>query len=142
MQVINRAFTAYGTWYVYDSGDYEGPTPNLGDLGENRSWVRKIKVGFDCSGFVAYAFGSIAPHFGYIDHDPTKHGGTWAEADPHHSRFIDQSQRLPADLLFYGMHHVALYIGQDLTIQAPESYDYVRIKPTGSPSQYRRWHGF
>jgi cell wall-associated NlpC family hydrolase len=99
---------------------------------------------------VAYAFGGIDPEFARNAKNP-KHGGTGVEFS-HTKQVTSPSQLIPADLLFYNsstirLEHVAIYLGDRLTIQAPETFNYVRILPMidatlGAPAYYRRYNNF
>ena len=110
--VIARAEAMVGTPYVWGGGDANGPT-----TGVNGGSVK----GFDCSGLVLYAFaaaGISLPHYtGYQYQRGTK---------------IDPSQAQRGDLLFWGPggnQHVAIYLGDGMMIEAPQSGQNVSIVP-------------
>jgi cell wall-associated NlpC family hydrolase len=75
-------------------------------------------TGFDCSGYVAFVFrqhGVDLPHYsGY-------------QAEMGYPVSLDQIQ--PGDLVAFGnpVHHVGIYIGDDLFIHAPRTNDVVKI---------------
>jgi cell wall-associated NlpC family hydrolase len=80
--------------------------------------------GFDCSGLTTAAYGAAG-----ITLPRTAH--TQFQAGP---RVPDGQPLLPGDLVFYGnpntkIHHVGLYIGGDLMINAPKFGQPVQIEP-------------
>jgi len=82
--------------------------------------------GFDCSGLVLYAwkFGGLSlPHSSRAMYAMTQR--------------ISANQLEPGDLVFGGspIHHVALYIGGGMMIQAPHSGDVVKISGIYSSSK-------
>lgn len=120
--VIDRALSQLGTVYAWGGGDAEGPTRGIRDGGVADSFGDFDKVGFDCSGLMIYAFagaGIELPHY----------SGYQSEA----GRKVPLEQRRPGDLLFWadddGVHHVALYLGEDRMVEAPQSGKVVRIAP-------------
>lgn len=84
--------------------------------------------GFDCSGLTAAAYGAA--------------GMTWPRnADAQFragSRVPDGQPLLPGDLVFYGtaahIHHVGLYLGAGLMIDAPDVGQRVKVGPSRRPS--------
>ena len=120
--VLDRALSELGTTYAWGGGDADGPTQGIRDGGVADAFGDFDKVGFDCSGLMVYAFagaGKALPHY----------SGYQAEAGP----TFPIDQRKPGDLLFWadddGIHHVALYLGDDTMVEAPESGKVVRISP-------------
>ena len=102
---------------MWGGGDANGPT-----VGLNGGSVK----GFDCSGLVQYAFagaGVSLPHYsGYQYQRGTQ---------------IDPSQAERGDLLFWGpggSQHVAIYLGDGMMIEAPQSGQNVAVAPV-------RWAG-
>jgi peptidoglycan hydrolase CwlO-like protein len=76
--------------------------------------------GFDCSGLVLYVyarFGVVFPH--------------GATMQAHMGRPVSYAQAQPADLVFFGSpafyHHVGIYIGNGLFIEAPHTGDVVKV---------------
>lgn len=115
--VIARAQSMVGTPYVWGGGDANGPTTgvNGGSLS-----------GFDCSGLVLYAYsaaGISLPHYtGYQYQRGTQ---------------VDPSEAKRGDLLFWGpggSQHVAIYLGDGMMIEAPQSGQNVSVVPV-------RWAG-
>ncbi len=120
--VIDRALSELGTTYAWGGGDANGPTQGIHDGGVADAFGDFDKVGFDCSGLMVYAFagaGITLPHY----------SGYQADAGPK----FPLDQRQAGDLLFWadddGIHHVALYLGDDKMVEAPESGKVVRIAP-------------
>ncbi|MDL5158070.1 NlpC/P60 family protein [Actinomycetospora termitidis] len=118
--VIDRALSELGTTYAWGGGDGDGPTRGVRDGGTADAFGDFDKVGFDCSGLMIYAFagvGKALPHY----------SGYQAEA----GRKVPLDDRRPGDMLFWadsdGIHHVALYLGDDQMVEAPESGKVVRV---------------
>lgn len=84
-------------------------------------WGGTSAFGFDCSGLVNLiyrSFGRVIPR----DADAQARGGRW----------VPRSALRPGDLVFYGrahVHHVALYAGGGMMIEAPDSSSWVRLTP-------------
>jgi peptidoglycan DL-endopeptidase CwlO len=76
--------------------------------------------GFDCSGLVLYVYAKFGVDF--------PHGATM---QAHMGTPVPFSQMEPADLVFFGdptfYHHVGIYIGDGLFIEAPHTGDVVKI---------------
>jgi cell wall-associated NlpC family hydrolase len=118
--VINRALSQLGMPYAWGGGNGNGPTRGIHDGGVADAFGDFNKVGFDCSGLMIYAFAGVGidlPHY----------SGYQATA----GRRVPLSQKAPGDLLFWasagGIHHVALYIGNEQMVEAPYSGSRVRI---------------
>jgi cell wall-associated NlpC family hydrolase len=121
--VLERALSQLGTVYAWGGGDKDGPTRGIPDGGVADSFGDFDKTGFDCSGLMMYAFGGVGkdlPHY----------SGYQAEAGVR----VPLAERRPGDLLFYAddqglgaVHHVALYVGGDRMVEAPQSGKVVRI---------------
>lgn len=124
--VIARAESQLGVPYAWGGGNASGPTRGIRDGGIADSFGDFNKIGFDCSGLVLYAFagaGIALPHYtGYQYNHGTK---------------IDPSQMQRGDLIFYGPsgnHHVAIYLGDGMMLEAPNSGSTVQKAPV-------RWSG-
>jgi peptidoglycan DL-endopeptidase CwlO len=76
--------------------------------------------GFDCSGLVLYVYAKFGVNF--------PHGATM---QAHMGTPVPFSQLQPADLVFFGYpafyHHVGIYIGNGLFIEAPHTGDVVKV---------------
>jgi possible NLP/P60 protein len=124
--VIARAESVVGTPYVWGGGDNNGPTGGLRDGGIADSFGDYARTGFDCSGLTKYAFAAAGldlPHY----------SGAQYQMGNKVSR--DNMQR--GDLIFYGAggsQHVAIYLGNDQMIEAPQSGQNVQVSPV-------RWAG-
>ncbi|MFC5138799.1 NlpC/P60 family protein [Actinomycetospora rhizophila] len=121
--VLERALSQLGVVYAWGGGDAEGPTKGIRDGGVADAHGDYDKTGFDCSGLMIYAFaaaGKDLPHY----------SGYQADA----GQRVALEDRRPGDLLFWAdddgagpVHHVALYLGGDQMVEAPESGKTVRI---------------
>jgi len=76
--------------------------------------------GFDCSGLVLYVYAKYGVQF--------PHGATM---QAHMGHPVPFSMMQPADLVFFGnpsfYHHVGIYIGNGLFIEAPHTGDVVKV---------------
>jgi peptidoglycan DL-endopeptidase RipA len=124
--VIARAESQLGMPYAWGGGNASGPTQGIRDGGVADSFGDFSKIGFDCSGLVLYAFagaGIALPHYtGYQYNHGTK---------------VDPGQMQRGDLIFYGPgggNHVAIYLGDGMMIEAPNSGSVVQKAPV-------RWSG-
>jgi cell wall-associated NlpC family hydrolase len=76
--------------------------------------------GFDCSGLVLYVYAKFGVQF--------PHGATM---QAHMGDPVSPSRARPADLVFFGnpafYHHVGIYIGNGLFIEAPHTGDVVKV---------------
>ncbi|QGU04630.1 DIP1281 family NlpC/P60 protein [Corynebacterium comes] len=124
--VIARAETQLGLPYAWGGGNASGPTRGIRDGGVADSYGDFNKIGFDCSGLTLYAFagaGIALPHYtGYQYNHGTK---------------VDPGQMERGDLIFYGpggSHHVAIYLGDGMMLEAPNSGSVVKKSPV-------RWSG-
>ncbi|HEY9311828.1 NlpC/P60 family protein [Williamsia sp.] len=119
--VVNRALSQLGITYSWGGGDANGPTLGIRDGGVADSYGDYNKVGYDCSGLMIYAFAGIGislPHY-------TGYQYTSGPQFP-----LSQMQR--GDMIFYGPNasqHVALYLGDNQMVEAPQSGDVVKISP-------------
>lgn len=119
--VVNRALSQLGVSYSWGGGNANGPTLGIRDGGVADSYGDYNKVGFDCSGLMIYAFAGIGislPHY-------TGYQYTSGPQFP-----LSQMQR--GDMIFYGPNasqHVALYLGGNQMVEAPQSGDVVKISP-------------
>ncbi|RLK58363.1 C40 family peptidase [Actinokineospora cianjurensis] len=112
-----------GTTYAWGGGDANGPTKGTRDGGVADEHGDYTKVGFDCSGLTLYSYAQV----GVTLVRPSSAQRTTAEV------VVPFAQARAGDLLFWGTHHVALYLGkvagQDLMLEAPSSGDVVKVSP-------------
>ncbi|WP_409338327.1 DIP1281 family NlpC/P60 protein [Corynebacterium sp. LK2522] len=119
--VIARAESQIGVPYAWGGGDANGPTQGIRDGGVADSFGDYNKVGFDCSGLVLYAFAGVGislPHFTGYQYN--------------HGEKIPTSEMERGDLIFYGpnaSHHVAIYLGDGMMLEAPQSGQNVQKSP-------------
>ncbi len=120
----NRALSQLTVPYSFAGGNAQGPTlgMNSGGGGQHDGSIR----GYDCSGLALFAW---APYLS-LPHDAASQYTAAGRLHP------TPAQLLPGDLIFWssdgtaaGIHHVAIYIGADLVVQAPQSGDVVRTTP-------------
>lgn len=102
-------------------------------LGVPYVWGGASPSGFDCSGLVLYVYAKYGVSF------------------PHFAAFqaqmgtpVPESQLEPADLVFFGnpIHHVVIYAGDGLVVEAPHTGDVVkvaRLSDFGPPTACRRY---
>ncbi len=111
-----------GTPYSWGGGNSVGPTTGIcgPDGAENDCNV----VGFDCSGLTSYAWaqeGIAIPNYSVYQYTLGQH--------------VSISDLMPGDLLFYAndtsdpstIHHVTMYAGNGMMVEAPFSGAYVHI---------------
>jgi cell wall-associated NlpC family hydrolase len=120
--VARSALRWLGTPYAWGGGDYDGPT--YGVNGPDDGWNDGSVYGFDCSGLAMWAWAQVGIHL------PHYSGYQYGSGGYHPS----PAALRPGDLLFWsydgtvgGIHHVAIYVGDDQVVQAPQSGDVVRI---------------
>lgn len=81
------------------------------------------EAGFDCSGLTKAAYGAAGVAL-------PRTAQTQYDAGPH---VVDATTPAPGDLVFYGtptaVHHVALFLGRGLMVQAPYPGTVVQVSP-------------
>ncbi|WP_238422361.1 NlpC/P60 family protein [Gordonia sp. 'Campus'] len=118
---VNRALSQLNVPYAWGGGDANGPTQGIRDGGVADSYGDYNKIGFDCSGLMIYAFAGVGielPHY-------TGYQYTSGPQFP-----LSQMRR--GDMIFYGPNasaHVALYLGDNKMVEAPQSGDVVKVSP-------------
>lgn len=125
-KVIRRGMSQLGVPYAWGGGNVYGPTRGIHDGGVADAYGDYNKIGFDCSGLMLYAFAAVGfnlPHYsGYQYTSGTQ---------------IPVSMMRRGDMVFYGpggSQHVALYLGDGMMLEAPQSGDVVKVSPV-------RWEG-
>lgn len=120
--VIARARSELGMPYAWGGGNASGPTRGIHDGGVADSYGDYNKIGFDCSGLMMYAFAAAGVHLRHYT-------GYQYNSGQH----VPLSAKQPGDMLFWhtgsNIHHVALYIGNGMMIEAPQSGSVVQISP-------------
>ena len=100
-------------------------------------WAGTSSAGFDCSGFTAAVYGV---HGIVLPRDADDQAGVGTP--------VDRSRLQPGDLLFFGtsadqrsIHHVSMYVGNGMMIQAPATGRTVETVPVDTPSYARQFWG-
>ena len=117
-QAIDAALAYLGTPYAWGGGGTRGPGPGQ-DPDEG-------VVGFDCSGLTQYAYAQAGIAI------PRNSRAQYAGLPQ-----VPSDDLRPGDLVFWGtdpedpssITHVALYLGDDQVVQAPQSADAVKVSP-------------
>ena len=111
--VIKRGASQRGVPYSWGGGAMNGPSEGVEqDAG---------KVGYDCSGFVRYAFAGVGVQI-------PKYSGDQYTAGRH----IPPSQAKRGDLIFYGpegTQHVTIYLGNGQMLEASSAAGQVTVSP-------------
>jgi len=100
-------------------------------------WAGTSAAGYDCSGFTAAVYGV---HGIVLPRDADDQAGAGTP--------VDRSRLQPGDLLFYAsgpdqrsIHHVSMYVGNGMMIQAPATGRTVETVPVDTPSYARQFWG-
>ncbi|MFD3941783.1 NlpC/P60 family protein [Streptomyces sp. NPDC058579] len=119
--VIGAASKMIGLPYSWGGGNASGPTNGFccSPNGRSGAGIR----GFDCSGLVVYAYAKTGVSL------PRTAAQQYAA-----SEHVSPRDLRPGDLVFYGtaaanIHHVGIYIGDGLMINAPRPGTDVRTDP-------------
>ena len=111
--MIRRGASQQGVPYSWGGGAINGPSEGVEqDAG---------KVGYDCSGFVRYAFAGVGVLL-------PKYSGDQYSAGRH----IPPSQAKRGDLIFYGpdgSQHVTIYLGNGQMMEASSAAGKVTVSP-------------
>lgn len=129
-RALARARTQLGQPYSWGGGNASGPT--LGKVTPDGDKAGLTTRGFDCSGLVLYAW---AKEGFTLDHFT---GFQWFEGRP-----VARDQLRPGDLVFFAtnpkdpatIHHVGIYAGNGMMIDAPHTGAKVRFDAVWS-AQY------
>jgi len=139
---IRAAEAELGLPYVWGGGGTDGPSGSAspcangvvtgnqmgaGNACTNAYAAQTGKPGFDCSGLVQYAYARAGIAL------PRTSEEQYAWVQQHSSLTTSVGQLEPGDLLFYSFtgtaDHVAIYLGDNKLIQAPETGQVVQIVP-------------
>lgn len=130
-KAIAAALAWLGTPYAWGGGDENGPTQGVRDNGVADAHGDYLKVGFDCSGLTLYAYAQAGVRL-------TRPSDAQLTRAP---LVVPFSEARPGDLLFWGTHHVALYLGvlegRHLMVEAPASGDVVKVSPVRLGGDFR-----
>ena len=111
--VVRRGASQRGVPYSWGGGAINGPSEGVEqDAG---------KVGYDCSGFVRYAFAGVGVQLPKYSGDQYTSG-----------RHIPPSQAKRGDLIFYGpegTQHVTIYLGNGQMMEASSAAGQVTVSP-------------
>ncbi|WP_439659556.1 C40 family peptidase [Lentzea sp. HUAS TT2] len=120
-----------GITYSWGGGNADGPTKGVRDGGVADSHGDYNKVGFDCSGLTLYAYAQA----GVQIIRPSDAQLTRAKL------VVPFTQARAGDLLFWGTHHVAMYLGvingQQMMLEAPQSGDVVKVSKVRTGGDFR-----
>ncbi len=120
-KAIAAGLSWLGTPYAWGGGDANGPTRGIHDGGVADEHGDYNKVGFDCAGLTFYAYAQA----GVTLTKPSRTQLTNAKV------VVPFSQAQPGDLLFWGQHHVAMYLGvaagRQVMLEAPQSGDVLKV---------------
>jgi cell wall-associated NlpC family hydrolase len=126
-RAVNRALSQLGTPYAWAGGGTFGPSWGVCDSSNGAPNDCNVR-GYDCSGLVLYAWGRDWAHYAATQ---------YTQAGSYHPSL---SNLRPGDLLFWsfngrisGIHHVAIYKGGGMIVQAPESGDVVKVSSMWAP---------
>jgi len=116
-----------GTPYSWGGGSLDGPSLGIG----SGAWV----VGFDCSGLTRYAWAQAGVLLPRTSRDQWNAPGV---------RITTMAHLQPGDLVFFAsdvsdpstIFHVALSLGGDAMIEAPQTGDVVKIESGVSQNSY------
>lgn len=135
---VAAARSYLGTSYAWGAGSTFGPTKGEDDNGDGATQNGDYnKVGYDCEGLVRYAVFQATGH----DIGP----GTFNQIDSPDGRPVPLegtdglAAARPGDLLFFAdpntpPHHVGVYSGDGMLIEAPESGEFVQEVPVSTHS--------
>jgi len=111
--VIRRGASQQNVPYSWGGGAINGPSEGVDqDAG---------KVGYDCSGFVRYAFAGVGVQL-------PKYSGDQYSAGRH----VAPSQAKRGDLIFYGpdgSQHVTIYLGNGQMLESSSAAGHVTVSP-------------
>lgn len=114
---IHWAFQEIGVPYSWGGGTNDGPSLGFAQ-GANT-------VGFDCSGLTMFAYHKAGIQLGHYT------GSQWDQG----KRIISMADLQPGDLMYFAydtsdpgtIHHVGLYLGNGMMINAPQTGEVVKV---------------
>ena len=126
-----------GERYLDGTDQGRGAHPNaiaalniaLAQIGDPYVWSEEGPSQFDCSGLMYYAYRNATGHFNLdrVSRDQYKQTS---------QNLVDRYSLVPGDLLFFsstnswtGIHHVAMYAGKGMMVEAPRTGLDVRLVP-------------
>ncbi|WP_248491912.1 C40 family peptidase [Tsukamurella sp. PLM1] len=122
--VIQRGMSVIGVQYAWGGGNAWGATKGVRDGGVADSYGDFNRVGFDCSGLMAYMYAAVGIAL------PKYSGYQFTTGNK-----VPISQLKRGDMVFRGpggTQHVAMYLGNNQILEAPQSGGAVRIAPFDS----------
>jgi cell wall-associated NlpC family hydrolase len=131
-KAIAAALAWLGTPYAWGGGNANGPTKGTTDNGGPAdAHGDSAKTGFDCSGLTLYAYAQA----GVQIVRPSDAQLTRAKL------VVPFTEAQPGDLLFWGTHHVAMYLGvhggAHRMVEAPQSGDVVKVSTVRTGGDFR-----
>jgi cell wall-associated NlpC family hydrolase len=126
-----------GERYLDGTDQGRGAHPNaiaalkiaLAQIGDPYVWSEEGPSQFDCSGLMYYAYRNATGHFNLdrVSRDQYRQTS---------QNLVDRYSLVPGDLLFFsstnswtGIHHVAMYAGNGMMVEAPRTGLDVRLTP-------------
>ncbi|MEV6488033.1 C40 family peptidase [Actinoplanes sp. NPDC051633] len=126
-----------GERYLDGTDQGRGAHPNaigalkiaLAQIGDPYVWSEEGPDRFDCSGLMQYSYTRASGHFplNRVSRDQYKQTS---------QNLVDRYSLVPGDLLFFsstnswtGIHHVAMYAGKGMMVEAPRTGLNVRLTP-------------
>lgn len=131
-KAIGSGLAWLGTPYAWGGGNANGPTKGISDGGGAADKHGDFnKVGFDCAGLTFYSYAQA----GVMLTKPSATQLTNAKT------VVSFTQAQPGDLLFWGRHHVAMYLGiaggNQMMLEAPQSGDFVKVSKVRKGGDFR-----
>lgn len=119
--VIQRGMSVIGVQYAWGGGNAWGATKGVRDGGVADSYGDFNRIGFDCSGLMAYMYAAVGIAL------PKYSGYQYTTGNK-----VPISQLKRGDMVFRGpggTQHVAMYLGNNQILESPQSGGAVRIAP-------------
>ncbi|WP_327325218.1 NlpC/P60 family protein [Streptomyces sp. NBC_01210] len=132
-KVIAAARKHKGVDYSWGGGDAHGPS--YGICCSPGGHDGRKTFGFDCSGLTEYAYAQVSLMIGSTAQAQHDSGKVRVTSSPG-----SLAGAKPGDLLFFsdnpgsgkGLHHVSIYLGKNMQIEAPRTGDVVKESPVRS----------